>query len=157
MVGNMNLMKMKQRNTKKNDEVLDLVGSFPKYEFYKKKYGRGYNFDFKLTITPETRGDEPPQLNHSGIADWWELRGTYKVSRVDLVKLIENKSIHYRYKDPYSDTKIFAGKINFVDREPTEEEWNKRVQENEKGNKKTNRILLIVGVIILITIMYFKK
>ena len=142
---------------KKNDEVLDLVGSFPKYESYKKKYGRGYNFDFKLTITPETRGDEHPQLHHTGTTDWWELRGMYKVSRVDLVKLIENKSIHHRYKDPNSDTKIFAGKINFVDREPTEEEWNKRVQENEKSNKKTNRILLIVGAIILITILYFKK
>ena len=34
----------------KNDEVSDLVGSFPKYESYKKKYGRGYNFDFKLAI-----------------------------------------------------------------------------------------------------------
>ena len=39
-------------NKKRNDEVLDLVGSFPKYEKYKKLYGRGHNFNFKFIITP---------------------------------------------------------------------------------------------------------
>ncbi len=107
----------------KNDETIDLLDSFPKYEKYKKLYGRGYNFSFKFIITPETRGDETPGMFYSGTVAWWELREVYKVSRVDLVELIEKKSIIHTYKSPDSDTKMFRGKINFVDREPTEEEW----------------------------------
>ena len=38
----------------------------------------------------------------------------YKVSRVDLVELIEKKSIIHTYKSPDSDTKMFRGKINFL-------------------------------------------
>ena len=139
---------------KKTDEVLDLVGSFPKYDFYKKKYGRGNNFDYNLVITPETRGNEPPGLHDQGICTWWELRGRYKVSRVDMVKLIEKKSIIHRWKDPDSDTKIFEGNIKFVDREPTEEEWNKQMKEMKKSDRK---FWLIVGAIILIAVLYFNK
>ena len=140
----------------KNDETIDLLDSFPKYEKYKKLYGRGYNFDFKFIITPETRGDATPGMFYSGTVAWWELRGRYKVSRVDLVELIEKKSITHTYKSPDSDTKMFRGKINFVDREPTEEEWKKKTKELKESNKKFDRKLwLIVGVIILIIVVYF--
>ena len=138
----------------KNDETIDLLDSFPKYEKYKKLYGRGYNFSFKFIITPETRGDETPGLNYNGTTTWWELRGRYKVSRVDLVELIEKKSITHTYKSPDSDTKMFRGKINFVDREPTEEEWNKQIKEMKKSDRK---FWLIVGAIILIAVLYFNK
>ena len=138
----------------KNDETIDLLDSFPKYEKYKKLYGRGYNFDYKLIITTETRGDETPGLNYNGTVAWWELREVYKVSRVDLVELIEKKSIIHTYKGPDSDTKIYRGKINFVDREPTEEEWNKQIKEMKKSDRK---FWLIVGVIILIIVLYFNK
>ena len=142
----------------KNDETIDLLDSFPKYEKYKKLYGRGSNFDFKFIITPETRGGETPGLNYSGTVAWWELRGRYKVSRVDLVELIEKKSIIHTYKSPDSDTKMFRGKINFVDREPTEEEWKKKTKELKESNKKFDRkFWLIVGVIILIIVLYFNK
>ena len=142
----------------KNDETIDLLDSFPKYEKYKKLYGRGYNFSFKFIITPETRGDETPGLNYNRTVDWWELRYVYKVSRVDLVELIEKKSIIHTYKSPDSDTKMFRGKINFVDREPTEEEWDKKTKELKESNKKFDRKLwLIVGVIILIIVVYFNK
>ena len=90
----------------KNDETIDLLDSFPKYEKYKKLYGRGNNFNFKFIITPETRGGETPGLNYNGTVDWQELRYVYKVSRVDLVELIEKKSIIHTYKSPDSDTKI---------------------------------------------------
>jgi hypothetical protein len=142
----------------KNDETIDLLDSFPKYEKYKKLYGRGYNFSFKFIITPETRGDETPGLNYNRTVDWWELRYVYKVSRVDLVELIEKKSIIHTYKSPDSDTKMYRGKINFVDREPTEEEWKKKTKELKESNKKFDRKLwLIVGVIILIIVVYFNK
>lgn len=144
-------------NKKRNDEVLDLVGSYPKYDFYKKKFGRGNNFSFKLVIVPETRGNDHPGMNHSGTVTWWELRGKYKVSRVKLVELIEKKSIIHTYKDPDSDTKMYRGKINFVDREPTEEEWEKKTKELEESNKKTDRkFWLIVGAIV-IAVLYFNK
>ena len=139
---------------KTTDEVQDLVGSFPKYDSYKKKYGRGNNFDYNLVITPETRGTNPKGLHYNGICTWWELRGMYKVSRVNMVKLIEKKSIIHRWKDPNSDTKIFEGNIKFVDREPTEEEWNKQIKEMKKSDRK---FWLIVGAIILIAVLYFNK
>ena len=138
----------------KNDETIDLLDSFPKYEKYKKLYGRGNNFSFKFIITPETRGDATPGMFYSGTVAWWELRGRYKVSRVDLVELIEKKSIIHTYKDPHSDTKMYRGKINFVDREPTEEEWNKQIKEMKKSDRK---FWLIVGAIILIAVLYFNK
>ena len=138
----------------KNDETIDLLDSFPKYEKYKKLYGRGSNFDFKFIITPETRGGETPGLNYNGTVDWQELRYVYKVSRVDLVELIEKKSIIHTYKSPDSDTKMYRGKINFVNREPTEEEWNKQIKELKKSDRK---FWLIVGAIILIAVLYFNK
>ena len=138
----------------KNDETIDLLDSFPKYEKYKKLYGRGNNFDFKFIITPETRGDEAPGLNYNGTVDWQELRYVYKVSRVDLVELIEKKSVIHTYKSPDSDTKMYRGKINFVNREPTEEEWNKQIKELKKSDRK---FWLIVGAIILIAVLYFNK
>ena len=142
----------------KNDETIDLLDSFPKYEKYKKLYGRGNNFNFKFIITPETRDGETPGLNYNGTVDWQELRYVYKVSRVDLVELIEKKSIIHTYKSPDSDTKMFRGKINFVDREPTEEEWKKKTKELKESNKKFDRKLwLIVGIIILIIVLYFNK
>ena len=142
----------------KNDETIDLLDSFPKYEKYKKLYGRGNNFNFKFIITPETRSGETPGLNYNGTVDWQELRYVYKVSRVDLVELIEKKSIIHTYKSPNSDTKMFRGKINFVDREPTEEEWKKKTKELKESNKKFDRKLwLIVGIIILIIVLYFNK
>ena len=142
----------------KDDETIDLLDSFPKYEKYKKLYGRGNNFNFKFIITPETRGDETPGLNYNGTVDWQELRYVYKVSRIDLVELIEKKSIIHTYKSPDSDTKMFRGKINFVDREPTEEEWKKKTKELKESNKKFDRKLwLIVGIIILIIVLYFNK
>jgi len=133
----------------KNKEIIDLVGSFPRYDKYKKKFGRGHNFDFKLVIAKESMDQhDHPELHYTGVSTWRELRGKYKVSRVDMIKLIEKKSIIHKWKDP--DDKFFLGKIKFVDREPTEEEWNRQMNELKKSNRK---FWLIFGIIVLILLV----
>lgn len=139
------------RNT--NKEVLDIVGSFPKYDKYKKKFGRGKNFDFKFVITRESMGEhDHPGLHYTGISTWSELRYVYKVSRVDMINLIEKKSIIHTYKDP--DNKFYSGKIKFIDREPTEEEWNKEMDELKKSDRK---FWLIFGIIVFVILVIFNK
>ena len=93
-------------------------------------------------------------MHYRGICQWWELEGRFKVSKADMVKLIEKKSIIHRWKDPDTDTKVYEGKIKFVDREPTIKERNKIIAEQKKSNKK---FWLIVGIIILVLVVYFNK
>ena len=133
---------------KTTEEVLDLVKAGPKYYELKKKIGRGSNFDYDLVITPETRRNNPPGLHYYGCCGWWEARRRWKISRSDMVKLIENGKIIHTYKDPDSDYKLFRGEFKFVNREPSEEEWQRTVEKLKRDQKKTTFwILVILGIL----------
>jgi hypothetical protein len=77
-----------------DDEFKEAYDSFDKYGPYRKKYGRGKNFDYSLVEIPETRNDNHPGLRTSGICTWSEITGIYKVDSVDMIRLIEKKSIN---------------------------------------------------------------
>ncbi len=141
---------MSQKLTKKQrEEVSDLVISYPKYDYYKKKFYRGHNFDYKLVITPETRGTDHPGMHFTGICTWWEARGKWKISRADMVRLIEKKTIIHTWKDPYEE-KSYEGKFKFVNREPTEKEWKKKIDEMNKSNRKFWLVVSVIGLVILL-------
>ena len=139
---------------KQNEEILDLVKSYPKYDHYKKKYSRGNNFSFKFVILAESRDEyDPKGLFESGVTHWEEMRERWKVSRDDMVKLVEKKKIKHRWQDPYNK-KFFEGYIEFKDREPSEKQWKKEIDEMNRSNRK---FWLIVGGIIFLVFLYFNK
>ena len=140
-----------------DDEFKETYDSIDKIGSYRKKYGRGNNFDYSLVEIPETRNDNHPGFRTSGICTWSEITGIYNVDSVDMVRLIEKKSINITWEDPGAGNKIYEGTIKFVDREPTEEEWEKKTKEVEESQKKsTRKFWLIVGAIV-IAVLYFNK
>ena len=124
---------------KETYDSIDKIGS------YRKKYGRGNNFDYSLVEIPETRNDNHPGFRTSGICTWSEITGIYNVDSVDMVRLIEKKSINITWEDPGAGNKIYEGTIKFVDREPTKEEWEKTdTKELKRDSKKEKKELFIV-------------
>ena len=132
----------------------DYLKTIEKIAQYRKRYSRGHNFSYKFIILDESRDQyDPKGLFHSGITNWDEMVERWNVPGFDMVRLVEKRKIKHMWQDPYNK-KIYEGFIEFKDREPTEEQWNKTIKEINKS-EKTN--LLVVGIIVVAFILLYQN
>ena len=96
----------------------------PKYERYKKyrkKYSKGSNFDLDLKeISVAGKKNQPGAVVKDKV-DWDRVRQEFKLSKKQIMILIDKGVIDHAWQDTTDNDKMYKGTISFKNREPLQE------------------------------------
>jgi len=91
---------------------------YERYKKYKKKYSKGSNFDLDLreisTVGKNTDTGAVVKVN----VDWDHVRKKFKISKKQIMILIDKGVIEHAWQDTTDNDKMYKGTISFKNREP---------------------------------------
>jgi len=94
---------------------------YERYKKYKKKYSKGGNFDLDLKeISAEGKENDLAAVVKDKV-DWDRVRQEFKLSKKQIMILIDRGVIDHTWRDTTHNDKMYKGTISFKNREPLQE------------------------------------
>jgi hypothetical protein len=94
---------------------------YERYKKYKKKYSKGSNFDLDLKEIPVAGKENDPGAAVKDKVDWDRVRKEFKLSKKQIMILIDTGVIDHTWQDTTHDDKMYKGTVSFKNREPLKE------------------------------------
>ena len=94
---------------------------YERYKKYKKKYSKGSNFDLNLKEMSVAGKENDQVAVVKDKVDWDRARKEFKLSKKQIMILIDKGVIDHTWQDTNHNDKMYKGTISFKNREPLQE------------------------------------